>query len=78
MKKLFGIPIQSALHWRAKDLSILIYNVERKRYPKLTDQAYEQMLAKRIRQKYVQAKGTKTLIDILKEDYEEVKKKEDK
>lgn len=59
----------------AKDLAILIYNCERKHFPKLTNSAYEKKLAKRIRMKYKAASGMKTLVEILKEDYKEVKTK---
>ncbi len=75
---LYGIFVPKNEHWYAKDLSILIYNTERKRYPKMTNMAYEKMLAKRIRKKYKDAKGKKTLIEILKEDLANVRKKESK
>ena len=75
--QLFGIYIPKNEHWYAKDLSILIYNKERKYYLDLTDQAYEQLLETRIRQRYAKANNTKTLIEILKEYYKEIQKKED-
>lgn len=74
---LFGIPVPRAEHWYAKDLSILIYNKTRNKYPELTNKGYEALLAKRIRRRYKAAKGTKTLVEVLKEMWQEVKNKED-
>lgn len=76
--RFYGIYVPKNEHWYAKDLSIVIYNIERKRYPKLTNLEYERTLAKRIRKKYKDANGTKTLIEVLKEDLAEVRKKKDK
>ena len=59
---------------RAKDYTILIYNKERKRFPKMADGAYEKYLARTIREEYRRHKGVKPLIQILKEYYENVKK----
>ena len=74
MSTLFGIPVPSNLHWYAKDLSICIYNKERKCFPDLTDQEYMSKLRQKIQRKYEAANGTKTLIEVLKEEYERVKK----
>lgn len=72
---LYDCPVPKKDLWYAKDLAALIYNWERKQYPKITDCVYEQRLARRIKQKYKEAKGEKTLIEILKIDYAEVKEK---
>jgi hypothetical protein len=74
----FGLPISQNKFWLAKDLYILIYNKERKKYPDIFDTEYKQMLKKEIRKRYTAAKGTKSVDEILKEYWKEIRKKEDK
>lgn len=59
---------------KAKDYTILIYNKERKRFPRMADGQYEKHLAKLIREEYRRHEGVKPLVQILKEYYEKVKK----
>ena len=76
---LYGIFVPSAMHWYAKDLSILIYNKTRNNYPDMTDSAYEALLARQIRRRYKAVKDSKTLVEVLQEMWKEVRdqKKED-
>lgn len=59
---------------KAKDLTILIYNKERKKYLNLTDSEYERRLAVKIRKIYKAHQGIKPLKDILQEYYDNLKK----
>lgn len=73
---LYGIFVPKSEHWYAKDLSILIYNKTRSRFPSLTDKAYEAILARQIRKRYKENKDSKTLVEVLKEMWQEVKKED--
>ena len=75
--KLFGIEVPTNEYWLAKDIATVIYNKERKLYFGMSDQTYMMRLSKIIRQRYKKEKGTKTLIEILKEYRAELRKKED-
>lgn len=74
--KLFEVYVPRNEHWYAKDLSILIYNKTRSKYPKLTNAQYEARLARTVRKRYKEAEGTKTLVEVLKEMWQEVKKED--
>ena len=72
--QLYGIEVPRNEHWYAKDLSILIYNKLRPKYPKLTPVAFETKIRNMIRKRYKENKGTKTLVEVLKEMWQEIKK----
>ena len=78
MMRFFNLPISDARYWYVKDLFTLIYNKERKRYPKLYNHEYIALLEKRIQKRYHDAKGSKSVDEILKEYWKEIRKKEDK
>ena len=59
---------------KAKDLSILIYNKDRRKHPEMSDFTYEKWLGKQIRERFEACNGMKPLVEILTEYYEEVKK----
>ena len=59
---------------KAKDLSILIYNKERKKYPELTNAKVKRNLAEHIRYLVALNNGTKPLVEILTEYYNKLKK----
>lgn len=71
--KILELPVPKRQHWLAKDLCIIIYNIERKQYPKLNDAEYITLLKKRLHQRYKEAKGTKTTVEILREYRRELK-----
>ena len=72
--RIYGCYVPREDYVRAKDYTILIYNKERKRFPKMADGQYERYLAQQIREEYAKHKGTKTFLQIAKEYYERVKK----
>ena len=76
--KLFEISIPKGQEWLAKDLCILIFNIERKKYPKLNEAQFWTIIQKKIIAEYKAAKGTKTIIEILREYRKSLNKKEDK
>ena len=76
MATLYDIPVPKAQYYRAKDYAIMIYNIERKKYPEISDCEYDYKLKKLIQKRYKAEKDTKTLLEVLKELYEETKKKE--
>jgi hypothetical protein len=61
-------------YYYAKDLCVRIYNLERKHYPDLTDAQYDRMLARIVRNVYQKEGGMRSLVDILTEYLEELKK----
>lgn len=72
--QLYGVFVPKTEHWYAKDLYTLIYNKLRPKYPKMTNAAFEAWLQKQVRKKYKENKNTKTLVEVLKEMWQEVKK----
>ena len=74
--KFLGIDMPANRYWLAKDIATVIYNKERKLYPDLDDYEYLAMFKKRIQKRYAAAKGTKTLIEVLKEYRADLRKKE--
>lgn len=77
MAQFYNCPVEANQYWLAKDLTIRIYNIERKQYPKLTNTEYELKLKKTIKNLYASKKENQSLIDVLKEYYNNLKKKED-
>lgn len=77
MTEFYDCPVENNEYWLAKDLATRIYNVDRKRYPKMSSKKYELKLKQTVKTRYNKEKDTKSLIEILREYYKEVQEKED-
>jgi hypothetical protein len=74
--KAFDLDVPKEQYWLVKDLCTIIYNIEKRKYPKYTDKGYFLLLKKRIKKMYTDYNGKKTVIELLREYRRTLDKKE--
>lgn len=71
--KMFNCYVPRSEYARAKDKSIIIFNILRKRDLESHDIVIERMIARRVREEYKRNHGIKSVLSILEEYLQEVK-----
>ena len=61
---------------KAKELIAKIKEIERKKYPDLTNTQFDKVIAKKLRSAYFMNEGVLSLLDLLKEYYIAIKEED--